>query len=291
MNFNIKIGVTEVNDFNCRRKIPLLFWVKKKKIELIKPTKWRYSMIMGRLLHIIIQDTFKKSFDKILFNLVRKKLSKKDAIYYVFKEKLYEISSLLQEFELKYEYTDTLLETYTAQKIIELIEPQLEGLAEIAQKLIKLNNNGNYYSALIDNELTIKNRLESNIYLQGKIDMISYDNFSSITLIELKTGKNEYKSHSNQLEIYGELSRKIIPDNIELKLELWYSHPECPRENPIKPVYLTIKQKLNLIKTHVRISKNLNKSSIRQIKPNIDYMNCQFCGQMCDRLDQILDES
>lgn len=287
MNFNIKIGVTEVNDFNCKRKIPLLFWVKKKKIELEKPTKWRYSMIVGRLLHIIIQDTFKKSFDKILFNLVRKKLSKKDAIYYVFKEKLYEISSLLQEFELKYEYTDTLLETYTAQKIIELIEPQLEGLAEIAQKLIKLNNKGNYYSALIDNELTIKEKLEYNIYLHGKIDMISYDN-SSITLIELKTGKNEYESHSNQLEIYGELSRKYFPENIKLNLELWYSHPENPIRSPIKPILLTEHENLDYLKSQINLSKNLDRKNINQIERNVNYMGCQFCGQMCSRLDEIL---
>jgi len=287
MNFNIKIGVTEVNDFNCKRKIPLLFWVKKKKIELEKPTKWRYSMIVGRLLHIIIQDTFKKSFDKILFNLVRKKLSKKDAIYYVFKEKLYEISSLLQEFELKYEYTDTLLETYTAQEIIELIEPQLESLAEIAQKLIELNKNGNYYSTLIDNELTIKEKLEYNIYLHGKIDMISYDN-SSITLIELKTGKNEYESHSNQLEIYGELSRKYFPENIKLNLELWYSHPENPRKSPIKPILLTEYENLDYLNSQIYLSKNLNRKNINQIKQYENYMGCQFCGQMCSRLDEIL---
>jgi len=287
MNFNIKIGVTEVNDFNCKRKIPLLFWVKKKKIELKKPTKWRYSMIVGRLLHIIIQDTFKKSFDKILFNLVRKKLSKKDAIYYVFKEKLYEISSLLQELELKYEYTDTLLETYTAQEIIELIEPQLESLAEIAQKLIELNKNRNYYSTLIDNELTIKEKLEYNIYLHGKIDMISYDN-SSITLIELKTGKNEYESHSNQLEIYGELSRKYFPENIKLNLELWYSHPENPRKSPIKPILLTEYENLDYLNSQIYLSKNLNRKNINQIEQYENYMGCQFCGQMCSRLDEIL---
>jgi len=287
MNFNIKIGVTEVNDFNCKRKIPLLFWVKKKKIELKKPTKWRYSMIVGRLLHIIIQDTFKKSFDKILFNLVRKKLSKKDAIYYVFKEKLYEISSLLQELELKYEYTDTLLETYTAQEIIELIEPQLESLAEIAQKLIELNENGNYYSTLIDNELTIKEKLEYNIYLHGKIDMISYDN-SSITLIELKTGKNEYESHSNQLEIYGELSRKYFPENIKLNLELWYSHPENPRKSPIKPILLTEYENLDYLNSQIYLSKNLNRKNINQIEQYENYMGCQFCGQICSRLDEIL---
>jgi len=287
MNFNIKIGVTEVNDFNCRRKIPLLFWVKKKKIELIKPTKWRYSMIMGRLLHIIIQDTFKKSFDKILFNLVRKKLSKKDAIYYVFKEKLYEISSLLQELELKYENTDTLLETYTAQEIIELIEPQLESLAEISQKLIQLNNKGNYYSTLIDNELTIKEKLGYNIYLRGKIDMISYDN-SSITLIELKTGKNEYESHSKQLEIYGELSRKYFPENIKLNLELWYSHPENLRRSPIKPILLTEYENLDYLKSQIYLSINLNRKNINQIEKYVNYMGCQFCGQMCNRLDEIL---
>ena len=287
MNFNIKIGVTEVNDFNCRRKIPLLFWVKKKKIELIKPTKWRYSMIMGRLLHIIIQDTFKKSFDKILFNLVRKKLSKKDAIYYVFKEKLYEISSLLQELELKYENTDTLLETYTAQEIIELIEPQLESLAEISQKLIQLNNKGNYYSTLIDNELTIKEKLGYNIYLRGKIDMISYDN-SSITLIELKTGKNEYESHSKQLEIYGELSRKFFPENIKLNLELWYSHPENPIRSPIKPIFLTEYENLDYLKSQIYLSKNLDRKNINQIEQYVNYMGCQFCGQMCSRLDEIL---
>ncbi len=287
MNFNIKIGVTEVNDFNCRRKIPLLFWVKKKKIELIKPTKWRYSMIMGRLLHIIIQDTFKKSFDKILFNLVRKKLSKKDAIYYVFKEKLYEISSLLQELELKYENTDTLLETYTAQEIIELIEPQLESLAEISQKLIQLNNKGNYYSTLIDNELTIKEKLGYNIYLRGKIDMISYDN-SSITLIELKTGKNEYESHSKQLEIYGELSRKIFPENIKLNLELWYSHPANLRRNPIKPILLTEYENLDYLKSQIYLSINLNRKNINQIEKYVNYMGCQFCGKICSRLDEIL---
>ncbi len=289
MNFNVKIGVTEVNDFKCKRKIPLLFWAKKKGIELIKPSRWRYSMIMGRLIHILIQDTFKRSLDKILFYLVRKKLSIKDAVYEVLKEKFYEISSLLQELELKYEYTDTLLETYTAQEIIELVEPQLENLAEIAQKLIKLDDKGKYYSTLIDNELTIKKRLERNIYLHGKIDMISYDN-SSITLIELKTGKNEYESHSNQLEIYGELSRKNIPENIELNLELWYSNPECPRKNPIKSIKLTRDKKLNLLKKQILISKNLNKSSINQIEQNIDYMGCKFCGQICNRLDEILNE-
>ncbi len=290
MNFNVKIGVTEVNDFKCKRKIPLLFWVKKKGIELIKPSRWRYSMIMGRLIHILIQDTFKRSLDKILFYLVRKKLSIKDAVYEVLKEKFYEISSLLQELELKYEDTDTILEIYTAQKIIELIDPQLENLAKITQKLIKLDNNGKYYSTLIDNELTIKKRLEPNIYLNGKIDMISYDN-SSMTLIELKTGKNMYKSHTNQLQIYGELSRKIIPENIKLKLELWYSHPECSRENPIKQVKLAKVKKLNLIETQIQISKKLNRSSIKQIEQNIDYMGCQFCGQMCNRLDEILNES
>ena len=120
--------------------------------------------------------------------------------------------------------------------------------------------------------------------------MISYDN-SSITLIELKTGKNVYESHLNQLEIYGELSRKIIPENIKLKLELWYSHPEYPRENPIKQVNLTkVKKKMSLIETQIQISKKLNRSSIKQIEQNIDYMGCQFCGQMCNRLDEILNE-
>ncbi len=289
MNFNIKIGVTEVNDFRCERKFPILFWVKKKRIDLEKPTRWRYSMIVGRLIHILIQDTFKKSFDKILFYIVRKRSSIKNAIYEVLKERFYEISALLQELELNYEDVDTLLETYTAQEIIELIEPQLEILAEISQKLIKLDKNGNYYSTLIDNELTIKTRLESNIYLQGKIDMISYNSFSSITLIELKTGKREYKSHLDQLKIYGELSRKLIPDNIDLNLELWHSHPECDRENPIKPVNLTIKKKLDKIKSQIQISKNLSKSSVKQITRNIDYLGCQFCGQMCDRLDEIFD--
>lgn len=287
MNFNIKIGVTEVNDFKCKRKIPLLFWAKKKRTELKKPTKWRYSMIMGRLIHILLQDTFKKSLDKILFYIIRKKLTIRDAIFNVLRERFYEISSLLQELELNYEDTDTLLETYTAQEIIELIEPQLENLAEIAQKLIKLDNNGNFYCTLIDNELTIKKKLDCNIYLHGKIDMISWDK-SSITLIELKTGKNEYDSHSNQLGIYGELSRNIFPENIKVKLELWYSHPECTRAIPIKSIMLTRDEKLSLINRQILISKNLTKSSINQIAENRDYMGCQFCGQMCNRLDEII---
>ncbi|GAH36808.1 unnamed protein product, partial [marine sediment metagenome] len=172
------------------------------------------------------------------------------------------------------------METYTAQEIIELIEPQLESLAEIAQKLIELNKNGNYYSTLIDNELTIKEKLEYNIYLHGKIDMISYDN-SSITLIELKTGKNEYESHSNQLEIYGELSRKYFPENIKLNLELWYSHPENPRKSPIKPILLTEYENLDYLNNQIYLSKNLNRKNINQIEQYENYMGCQFCGQMC----------
>ena len=65
--------------------------------------------------------------------------------------------------------------------------------------------------------------------------VLTFEDNSSITLIELKTGKNEYESHSNQLEIYGEL---YLKDNNQLV--------ETSKSWTISPLPKTTNQELTL---------------------------------------------
>ena len=53
---------------------------------------------------------------------------------------------------------DTVLGSFPAEDILELIEPQIEILAEISTDLVGKDAKGNYFCKLVDNEIRVREK-------------------------------------------------------------------------------------------------------------------------------------
>ena len=291
MNFNIKVGVSEISNFSCKMKNLLLFYAKKEDKEIEEFNDFENIMIAGKLIHSLIQEVFKESFDEILFFIYRRRMKPKTAIFETLKIKLNQLAIFLQEIEILSQVyqIDTLLGSLTADDILNLIEPQLDLLSSLSTDLIKVNENGDYYNSLIDNEITIREKFNKNIYLTGKIDLFTIDDTNCINIIELKTGKSDSNVHSNQIKIYGDLLAKNL--NIfhpKIKLQLWYSNPQSNRlKKGLSPIKKPNWKKDEILK---KLEKNINDAtkltnSKKEIHKRANWyrhnIGCKICGHLC----------
>ena len=167
--FDTTMGVGEFCS-GCSFSAIFSMFAKMNQIDKERNDEFEVQRITGKLLHSLVQNTFIKDFDKIIFFIYRLGVDKKQAVKMILLENLRSLDKYLSFVELnanKASY-ETILGTQSANIISTTMRDHIDILSEISMEMIQKDNQGKYYCTLIDNELKVVKALNHNIFLKGK---------------------------------------------------------------------------------------------------------------------------
>ncbi len=271
MNKSIRLGVTSVNEFNCKRRTMLQVLYAQQEIKIpFTPNKFVYA---GNFLHLILQRVFLRNFSNVEFFYHRKSKNIKDAILLSMEIELDSIKKIWMNNTGPWKY-----HRQEFSNSFDIITSQLHNLALMAESLVTINNN-EITSLVIQDEFTVINRINHNFQIRGKIDLVAFSETGGLRIIEYKTGTPKLEDE-NQIKIYGEILYSSFPDQ-QINLELWYSKPKFDQIQKIDQK--TIGGLLQEISNLYEKSQQLN--NIKKL-PEQDFTSkvCQFC-KLCDFID------
>ena len=280
--------------------------------------EFEVQRITGKLLHSLVQNTFIKDFDKMVFFINRLGFDKKQAVKTILLENLRSLDKFLSYVDLiansvSYE---TILGTQSANIISTEMRNHVDILSEISMQMIQRDNQGKFYCTLINNELKIVKPLNNNIFLKGKIDSLIINRDQSekneIKIVDVKTGRTKSNSHSKQVKLYSDLLYDELNKKFQLKNknindfqffirpELWYTNPHIRKPSKLKrnPINQHIKRPqwektkgkmLESVKKKIKEACLVTNDKACKFRDENwkDYITgCKFCGNLCQFIEE-----
>jgi len=309
-NFNVIMRVSEFCS-ECKLSAVLSILAKINDVDKEKNDDFEIQAITGKIIHLLIQYTFIKTFDQILFFLIRLKKGIHESIKLVLLRNLKDIKNYLEIVESNHFYNDseTILGAQTANSIMDKIEDHIDIISDITSQLIQKGADGIYYCSLLDNELKVLSRFRYNTFIKGRIDSLAINGLI-IKIIDIKTGTSKSNEHSRQVKLYSDILNSVDDEHFKkiytIKPELWYSNPELE----IKPLMKANKGKLNKRKRtnpHIKnpnwvfgelfqiVKDAINKArhltyeeacEFRLLHWKENFPMCKFCGNLCRYIDE-----
>ena len=315
--FDTTMGVGEFCS-GCSFSAIFSMFAKMNQIDKERNDEFEVQRITGKLLHSLVQNTFIKDFDKIIFFIYRLGVDKKQAVKMILLENLRSLDKYLSFVELnanKASY-ETILGTQSANIISTTMRDHIDILSEISMEMIQKDNQGKYYCTLIDNELKVVKALNHNIFLKGKIDSLIINrvqgNKNEIKIVDVKTGRSKSNSHSKQVKLYSdllydELNKKFQANNKNIddfqffiRPELWYTNPQIRKPSKLKrdPIKQHIKKPqwektkgkmLESVKTKIKQASLVTieeACNFRDKNWKEHFTLCKFCGNLCQFIEE-----
>ena len=277
-NLNIHLGVKKLADVRCD---------KRNVVEILKKyynfdetiEKDKKALILGALLHSIVQITFKSRINEIEYHFFVKYNKEKplnEVIYEVLKNTLKTYQEIA---EFKFNNNDNEFSEEIFDSTIISSRTYLRKFANLSLEYIICEENS-IKSNYIEDELTINWLIDEDFQIKGKVDLICKKD-DVIHLIEIKSGKI-YDKDKFQLQLYGEVLKKQYP-NSKFKLFLW-----TPK-NSTKAIPVSIPTTFTLI-NKITEQKNIaqkiinKKYKFKDLKTNKDICDKTYC-EICEDQD------
>lgn len=276
------LGISSISEVTCDRKL-YIYIISRLMKRFLQEEAPNIYMRIGKIIHTILQITFKRLFPYIEYYYYRLNKSLEESISLAFNFVLdYWI------FLLKKQIKTDILEKSEYVDVMDNINLQLPILVEQAKSLIYITNN-NLKNSVIDDEFNVSYEILSGILLTGKIDLVCFNQKDNKFLfIELKTGKPSPTKHNRQLRLYKEIFDKKQEKNINL--ELWNTKPGSLQRGFQKIKQLRKYKDSELSKLEFKIDKATNCKNIEDLPSTIDFPGsekiCMFC-EYCDHLKVI----
>ncbi len=277
------LGISNISEATCDRKLIIYIISRLKKEFIPEEENPNVYMRIGKILHTILQITFKRIFSHIEFYYYRLNKSLEESIrlafgfvldYWKYLLKIYLKSNILE----KSEYAE----------LIDNINMQLPILVEHAKSLIYVRNNF-LENSVIDDEFNVTYQIIPGVLLTGKIDLVCFNQKDyNFYFIELKTGKPSPTKHNRQLRLYKEIFNEKQAKDINL--ELWNTKPGSPQRGFQKIKRLRKYKDSELSKIKSKIIEAINCKNIEDLPSIIDFPSsekiCMFC-EYCNHLKVI----
>jgi len=262
----IRLGVTDITDFSCPRRIILstLLTAADKKSEFRQSS----AALKGKILHQVLQNTFRWNFSHVQ-HFYHRGLTEVEALERAMQSTFDSWKSILTSMKYKNMDRQSILESLTSA------EDDIFSLSKVSKGAVH-KTAFSLESLAVSDEYNITHELNNYITIVGKVDLVLYRD-NKLVVVELKTGR-KYDTDEWQLQLYGDMIAFNHGSSNDIELELWY--PQSKKVILVDPSNGARLKELTQILSHIQSIKSTNDL------PDPKRGWCGFCD-LCEHADDL----